>query len=250
MSVLKKIKTPIANKKTVKVKEVSLPTSEELADELEKAIDKCLESKIEGRFKKAKGFSPSNTNECPRFLVYTFRGVYVPATHDARVQRMFDNGHAVHDRIYSYLDKMGILLDKEVKIETPDHLPVPIYGFADGIIEWNGRAVIEVKSIGEAGYAYRKIYKKPKDEHYRQIQLYLAALKIDRGFVIYENRNNQALLVIEVAKDDAFLSKLFKKYDKIYQNYLANILPDRPYKKNSTHCNYCDLKDLCWAENE
>ena len=52
---------------------------------------------------------------------------------------------------------------------------------------------------------------KPKDEHYRQAQIYMECLNLDSGFVIYENKNNQQILPIFIERDQPFIDKLFKK---------------------------------------
>jgi hypothetical protein len=172
----------------------------------------------------------------------------VTPDHDARVQRIFDNGNATHERLSGYFKKMGILLDEEFKVSHDDP---PITGIADGLIEWNGPQVVEYKSINEAGFIYRRLYHKPKDDHYKQIQLYMHCLNLDSGFVIYENKNDQQILPLYVERNLVYIEKLFKKYRKSYGAFLEGKLPVRPYKAiTSKQCSWCDIKDFCWADPE
>jgi len=196
-------------------------------------------------FKKVKGFHPSYTNQCSRYWYYMFEGVSITPDFKAQTLRIFDNGHAVHDRLYGYFKEMGVLVAEEIPVS---YSSPPIEGTADGIINWHGEKLIELKSISSEGFHYRKLYNKPKDEHYRQAQIYMECLNLDSGFVIYECKNNQEILPIYIEKDQPFIDKLFKKYREIYGNYINGSIPDRPYKRTSKHCSDCNLSALCWGE--
>ena len=224
-----------------------IKTTEEQAIELVNSIDDLLAKRNKPEMKKVGGFHPSYTNQCARYWFYLFNGVEVESSFRPQTYRIFDNGHAVHDRLYGYLREMGILVGEEIPV-TYDN--PPIEGTADGIIDWYGHKLIELKSISSEGFHYRQLYNKPKDEHYRQAQIYMRCLDLEGGYVIYENKNNQEILPIYIERDDEFIDKLFKKYSKIYKNFIDNKIPDRPYKKSSANCSDCNLFKLCWSENE
>jgi len=237
----------LAPVKTAKAIAVAEPS--QMEEDLVAAIDAAITEKyIVERTRKINGFHPSTTNECGRYAVYLFRGVTYQPKYDARTQRIFDNGHATHDRIYKYLDDMGILLECEIPLSYSEP---PIEGTADGIIEWNGRKLIELKSISDQGFMIRKAHHKPKDDHYRQAQIYMRCLDLDGGFVIYENKNNQEILPLYLERNDEFIDKLFKKYGKIYNMYTEGSLPKRPYKQiTSATCRMCDISSMCWADKD
>lgn len=238
MKSLKKLR----EKKEDFVKDVQV----EIRKTLVEGVDEHLQKRNSPTFKQVSGFHPSYTNQCSRYWYYLFNGVEVTQSFSPQTYRIFDNGHAVHNRLYNYFRDMGILVEEEipVKYDSP-----PIEGTADGIIDWYGRKLIELKSISSEGFHYRKLYNKPKDEHYRQAQIYMRCLDLDSGYVIYENKNNQELLPIYIEKDDKFIDKLFKKYTEYYNNYLNKEIPQRPYKRTSANCSSCDLAALCWSEN-
>jgi hypothetical protein len=139
---------------------------------------------------------------------------------------------------------MGILVAEEIPVtyDSP-----PITGTADGIIDFGGHKLIELKSISNEGFEYRRIYNKPKDDHYRQAQIYMRCLGLDQAFVIYENKNNQQILPILIDVDDDFIDKLFTKYKKFYKNFVEGNIPDQPYKMTSKNCSGCDLFSHCWS---
>ena len=238
MKSLKKLR----EKKEDIVKDVQV----EIRKTLTEGVDEHLQKRNAPAFKQVSGFHPSYTNQCSRYWYYLFNGVEMTQSFSPQTYRIFDNGHAVHNRLYSYFRDMGILVEEEIPVKNDSP---PIEGTADGIIEWYGRKLIELKSISSEGFHYRKLYNKPKDEHYRQAQIYMRCLNLDSGYVIYENKNNQELLPIYIEKDDKFIDKLFKKYTEYYNNYLNKEIPQRPYKRTSANCSSCDLAALCWSEN-
>jgi CRISPR/Cas system-associated exonuclease Cas4 (RecB family) len=214
---------------------------------LNDAIDDHLALRNKPEFKKVGGFHPSYTNQCARYWHYLFEGQEVTPSFRSQTYRIFDNGHAVHERLYSYLREMGILVAEEIPVK---HTDPPIEGTADGIIDWYGHKLIELKSISAEGFQYRQFHNKPKDDHYRQAQIYMRCLDLPSGYVIYENKNNQEILPIFIERDDVFIDKLFTKYNKIYTNFLEGELPKQPYKRSSAKCAQCDLAAMCWGEGE
>ena len=226
-----------------------IPEKKAEEEELVELIDAHLKSKSAPYFKTRKGFAPSDTNDCARRFVYLYRGVEFTPNVDGRTQRIFDNGHGVHSRLGSYFEEMGIVISQEEQISYAEP-PIP-KAFIDLIIDWYGPTILEIKSIGEDGFAYRKQFNKPKDEHVQQVRIYGRIKNIDRMFVVYENKNTQELLVFKVEQDDAELNKLFKKWMKIWAMRDDEKLPKRPVKsKESKKCTYCEVKDLCWNDPE
>lgn len=219
-------------------------TGDELEVDLVKSIDDFLAKRNEPTVKQVGGFHPSYTNQCARYWYYLFEGTEFQTSFGSQTYRIFDNGHAVHERLYSYLRAMGILVAEEIPVtyDSP-----PIEGTADGIIDFDGHKLIELKSISNEGFHYRKLYKKPKDEHTRQAQIYMRCLDLPSGFVIYENKNNQEILPVYIERDDAFIDKLFKKYTGIYEAFQKREIPVQPYKRSSANCSNCDLAAKCWS---
>jgi len=219
------------------------PKHPELHESLALGIDHIISKDINPRYKKWGGFHASNTNECVRYVNYMFTGIEVPPDHTPRVQRIFDTGHDMHARFGEYFKRMGIVISQELPITYDDP---PIESTLDLIIDWGGPKVVELKSINEAGFTYRRLYGKPKDDHYRQIQIYMKVTGIHEGYVIYENKNNSEILILPVSLDEDFIEKLFKKYRKFYKVYTDGIKPARPYKRSGEKCQRCALRVHCW----
>lgn len=242
MRSLKALKTP--KEENTPKEEVLKKTNSQLENELIQKIDLSFVGRNTKQLKKVGGFHPSYTNQCSRYWYYLFQGIEVETSFSPQTHRIFDNGHAVHERIYGYFRNMGILVAEEIPVTYTDP---PIEGTADGIIDFYGKKLIELKSISNEGFEYRRIYNKPKDDHFRQAQIYMRCLDLDQAFVIYENKNNQQILPILIDKDDDFIDKLFNKYRKFYKNFVEGTIPDHPYKISSKNCGGCDLYSHCWS---
>jgi hypothetical protein len=249
-NLVSKLKVQQPEKKPV-AKKVEAPTPVDVLD-LEKSLVTAIDSKLEasnGSFwKQSESFAPSNTNPCARFAVYRMRGYQQEITILGQTRRIFDLGNRVEDAVGDMLRDIGVLLDSQIPLEITD--PVPIKGYIDFLIDWDGPKVVECKSINEAGFAFRSAYHKPKDEHFRQLQFYMYGMDHESGFLLYYSKNNCALLPLLVKRDDEFIQTTFAKYKRIHDVFKAGDLPQRPYKQTSQNCSRCDAFSHCWADKE
>lgn len=227
-------------------------TKESFASRLQEKLDEHL-CNYTPYYKKRNGFAPSDTIMCGRRDVYLMRGVEFHPDISGRLKRIFDNGNSFHERITKYFDDMDILIGAELELssETP---PIPKC-FLDALIFWEGELVIlEFKSVGEEGFAWRKDLNKPKDDHVRQLRIYMRLMgmyNIRKSIIIYENKNTQELLFFSVEQDDAELDKVFSKWNKTWKIFQDGNLPKRPMKsKDSKKCQWCEVRDMCWDDPE
>lgn len=218
---------------------------EAAADSLTTELDRMLAKDGQKNWKQITGFHPSSiTNNCRRFWYILFEGGEEQKDISPRLQRIFDNGHDVHSRYRGYFDAMGILIDDEVEVRVTD--PVPIKGYADGILDWGGRKLYELKSISPTRFEYRKFYRKPDEKTLRQTQLYLWALNIDEALVVYECKGTQNVLIFHVPADEAAIEKELRRLKSIYKIAQSGERPARPYKRDSQQCGECRVRDWCW----
>ena len=133
-------------------------------------------------------FHPSSLHKAAKELYHHYLHGDSSGEFESRVLRIFDNGHAVHERLQGYLKESGTLKQVETPIENIEY---EIQGHADGIIEVGGKeGVLEIKSINSNQfYALHE----PKPEHLIQLNVYMFALDIPRGCLLYECKDNQEL---------------------------------------------------------
>ena len=225
--------------------ETSPEEMEENAAEFIAAVEKMLEDQSQPYFRKAKGFSPSSTNDCARLAVYLLEGVELTPSIGARLRRIFDNGHSLEDRINKYIEPYIVEREKRIISE-----PVPISGFIDFIVEYEGQKyILEIKSINDRGYEARKQMRRPKDEHLRQIQLYMHVTGIHQGIVWYENKNDQEWLPLYVTYDAEYVNGIMERYGRIYDIHLKGEIPKRPHRQTTKVCQGCDARERCWSDD-
>ena len=162
---------------------------------------KTLDKYLEGEFSpmEAGKFYPSALgNTCDRYLYLAYNGFIKERPLDAKLQRIFDNGSYLENRMADYFTKLGILITREevVKLAHP-----VISGRVDFVLghEVYERIALELKSINSRGFNALK--QAPKAEHEVQLQIYLNLLPLDHGVILYENKNDQQLKAFEMERD-------------------------------------------------
>ena len=155
------------------------------------------------------GFYPSMLGSyCMRLLYLAYNGLLPEQVIDDNLQRIFDNGNFLEQRMESYFEKMGILLDREVEAKSDSP---PISGRADFLLKHQDydKIGLELKSINDKGFEALKT--RPKREHTVQLQIYLHVLELPYGVVLYENKNNQKLKAFGMLPDQDIWAQIKKK---------------------------------------
>jgi hypothetical protein len=178
--------------KPIKIQENVSPKDAWLSD----IIDEHLEGTM---FAPRSGvFHPSViSNPCDRYVWLCYHGKMVDQPLPANLQRIFQNGGFLEDRVGQWLTDLNILIDREVSVKQ--EIP-PISGRIDFLINHYkyGTHPIELKSINTAGFTKLK---KPKPEHEIQLQMYLNMGGYDQGTVLYENKNDQKIKTFLLERD-------------------------------------------------
>ncbi|CAB4146031.1 cas4, CRISPR-associated protein Cas4 [uncultured Caudovirales phage] len=210
-------------------------------------------SKKKAVFTQKKTFSPSTIGyghgNCPRYWFIAFTGADFEEQFDSMARANMDNGSGAHDRIQKAMDKTGMVIqtEREIKSDSP-----PIRGFADVIIEWEGKEVVgEIKTAKDESYSLRRAEMKPSPNHLLQILTYMKINKSEQGFMFYENKNTQEFLIIPInmnEKNEKIINNTFDWLNKVYNSYQESLLPNRVFLKTSYACTNCPVKKTCWKE--
>lgn len=206
------------------------------------------------------GFHPSvlgiKQANCMRRAVYLLRGAEKVPGFEARTLRIFDTGHAAHDRLqrsFEEIERNGDISDfvaeEAIKVEVDG---VPISGHADGVFVYEGKKILlEIKTCSETVFENRLRYKKPKDEHFAQANVYAHILGCDQIWILYENKNNQEIAIFPRTPDEKKYKDTIKKWKKAYEEfYKEDKLPAIAYSEGSEICEKCDLKHFCLTDTE
>lgn len=201
-----------------------------------------------------KSFAPGTLaygyGECPRYWYLAFEGGVFESDVDAYAVANMGSGTDAHARIQAAMAQSGILVDTERKVINDDP---PIFGYCDANIivddpENNNEIPVEIKTMREESFAYRKQHGKPPTYHVIQLLIYMKILKKSRGIFLYENKNSHELLVIplEITPEyKGWMDRTFNWMRKVRKTWEDKTLPEKNYRSNSKICKGCPLKLVC-----
>ncbi len=214
--------------------------------------DGYLLQKREDKLTTKKTFSPSSIGyghgTCPRYWALAFNGVVFKDNTDPLGFATMASGTAAHTRLEKLLEAQGCLIASEIEITVDDP---PIRGFLDAKIEVNGETLIgEFKTTRQESFAFKQTTKKPSPNHLLQLLIYLHATEVQRGFLLYENRNVPEIVVIMVEMNDknkAILEECFDWLRTVRKAWEDKLLPIAPFQQRNKICQACPVYDACWS---
>ena len=253
--------------KQVMVKAEPKPKKKESDFKLDGLVEKInlgYTIKNEPKHQTKKTFAPStlayNHGECPRYWYLAFSGVTFEDNSNAFGVANRTNGTYGHKRIQDALINSGIAKifqeeDKDTgKLKDTTELKIsnenpPIFGYGDGILNWNDEEVIlEIKTVPNEGFEYRKNTGKAKKDHIFQTLIYMKILGYKRGIILYENKNNHELLPILIEVNDYYrdyINNAFEWMKTVRASWMKNELPIKNYRSNSKICKGCPIQKAC-----
>lgn len=135
-----------------------------------------------------------------------------------------ENGECIRDE-----NGHRIVIDEKVLYEGPD----------------NDVMIVELKSISDSGFKW--ISKRgPKENHKKQLQLYMYLTGIKEGMLLYENKNTQELKEFFISYDEKLVKEVVNQIVYVNEHVNKKTLPPKEYEENSFECRYCPFRDICW----
>lgn len=200
-------------------------------------------------FKTKKTFSPSTlvygNGACPRYWFLAFSGTDFQDDVDAYSAANMRSGIDAHERIQTAIENAGIMVEKEKRVVAQDP---PIFGFADAVIQWGEeQPVLEIKTMREESFAYRK-HAKPPNYHLMQLIIYMKVLGRKMGILLYENKNSHELHAITVEPKEeykAWADYAFDWMKKVRAQWESGEISKKTYRSNSKVCKGCPVRDAC-----
>lgn len=235
-------------------------TSLSEAKKIEKIItDGYLEGARKTGFVQKKTFAPSKLGygegKCPSYWYVAFNGAeFLEESDPTGIARMA-YGTDAHSRLQGMFMASEFNVSEEMKIISEDP---PIFGYIDltidlGEDEIDRQIPIEIKTARFESFVHRKLKMKGMDYQVLQLLIYMKILKKTRGFLVYENKNDQDYVVIPVTITDenkAYMDYLWNWLREVYKAYTEDTFPARPYKQDSKVCTGCPVRETCWQPRE
>lgn len=160
--------------------------------------------------KEKTAFYITDNSKCNRQIWYELKNTPCSNYDNYEALRRFDAGNKIEDGLVEMWKDMGILVDRQIRVDVPLNEFHDIHGYADALIEIaNYRHVVEVKSF--YGYWQSKEMREngPKDSYVKQLGLYIYFLKdvvkdlSNVGYLYVEDRADATTyeFVIEVKEN-------------------------------------------------
>lgn len=142
-----------------------------------------------------------------------------------RIKRILENGEYMHQRYTKMFAEMGMLVAAEIFAVENDL----IHGRCDCILtDRKENYVIEMKSMSQ--WIFNKLTK-PKPDHKLQLMVYMYYLNIYKGFLLYENKDNQTIKCFLVELDKPYIEEYMEKLRILKEDILNGVVQqDEPVK--------------------
>jgi len=195
---------------------------------------------------------------------------------DPDLMRIFDMGHAIHDRyqnnilgpagvLYGFWDRWNNETEKWEqtrgfrpkgrgwRYSEPRVRSKGITGHCDGIVKIdNVWLALEIKSSNDQAFTFRK---KVKREHVRQAQIYanmgfvdFPEVEVDGIVFLYVNKNTSKEREWIVPKSSEAIQDIIDGLKKLAEHDKQQSLPNRQcVRKASKRANRCPVKETCFS---
>jgi len=187
-------------------------------------------------------YSPTDSAKCARELFYEWRG-FPKKPYTNRELTIFAIGTITHEYLQSIVKNQ---IAAEYRIDTSWH-GLPFAGYVDSLIfdEKNNRViVVDYKTISDRGMSY--VSKKPKDDHLKQVNTYLALLGLKYGGLLYWNKLDGSMTEHNFERDDKIVEEVKNLFLGVQKCLDEDTLPDCKYDpSNSWRCKYCKFTKFC-----
>lgn len=207
-----------------------------------KLIDKYLER--EYKPKSIGRYYPSEIGGCIRKTWFSYKK---PKQTDVKLTRIFQAGNMLHEFITEVIKSEK---NKEVELIRSE-MPIEIKGkdfIVSGRIDNlvlvkidNKMTLVEVKSTKFLPKEYNK-------EHEVQLQLYMMALGVHEGIILYIQKDNLETKAFNIKYDKKISEKIMEKFEKLHKALIENEIPEAEAKKEKDKkwmCDYCSWKGEC-----
>lgn len=221
------------------------------------ALKKLNDYKFKQRNPIKERYSPSDLGmNCKRFLFFGFVNAPFDDNFTDDTNRTLEIGNRIHSMFQEIMKKW----DGKTHIKSEHYFQVPLTkddpniifsGSIDDIHMYPnvGMVIVEYKSIN--GFAIKYLNGKPKPEHIAQIQMYMHYTGIQKGVVVYINKNTSEIEEYRLKYDKEEAMKWIEFIKDTQYNYVDKLeLPPIPddgcHNKSSFPCSYCKYKKICY----
>jgi len=215
-------------------------------------FDKLIDSHLyrEIRPKQVGRYYPSEIGNCLRKVWFTYRK---PKEMDREKLKVFQVGLMLHDFISDVLRSEKTPGVRLIQSEVPFRLNFPefsVSGRVDDVMiveRENKKILVEVKST-----KLLSMVKEPSLPHVMQIQLYMHALKIPDGMILYVEKPSLKTIQYEIKYDPEQAKKILERFSELHRSLKGGKIPGpeaKQRKEMGWMCRYCEYSEECERAN-
>ncbi len=210
-----------------------------------KLIDSFLFRKF--RPKEIGRYYPSDAGKCLRKIWYSYK---YPKEIDADVLKIFEMGNILHDFVVEVLQSEKTPSVELLKSEIPFKMKLDdflISGRVDNLIliRADGKTyLVEVKST-------KFLFDKPQKHNIMQLQLYMHALGVHNGILLYVEKNALKTVIFDIPFDQKIVDNVLERFRRLHKDLNENVLPIAEAKIDDDikwMCKYCEYSERCLEE--
>jgi hypothetical protein len=191
-------------------------------------------------------YYPSEIGSCLRKVWYSYAE---PKPTHMDLIKVFEVGNILHHFIAQVMSSEKNPHIQLVSSELPFKLQVrdfTVSGRIDDLllIKDSGKTfLVEVKSTASLDYTTE-----PSSQHMMQLQLYMHALKMFDGFVLYVEKNTLKCKAFDVKYDERTAAEALNRFSKLHNHLLSKEIPvpeARLKHEMSWMCRRCEWREEC-----
>ena len=214
-------------------------------------FDKLISNHIRREFREKKigRYFPSEAGSCLRKSWYSYK---IPRDVDDDKKKIFYAGELIHHFISEVIKS-----EKNPEVElTAYELPFiikesdfAVSGRIDDILKLNINQksfLVEVKSTKTLDYT-----NEPNKAHVMQLQLYMHALNMQDGVILYVDKTTLKTKAFEVKYDKKIFDIVLNRIKILHETLMKNKVPDpeaRIIKEMHYMCQNCEYKEECYKD--
>lgn len=189
-------------------------------------LDKAKAKRIDRGVTPIDTFYPSSAGQCIRKRWNEWK---VPKDFPAKTYKLFVVGDLVHEWLQS---KIFPDAKSEVPVQWSDG-EIKFRGRLDGLTADN--VILEFKSIAKIDY----VKDKPKPEHVAQLNMYLHAMGLPYGIIIYVSKNEMEVVEHEIQYSNNLYIETIEDFRKEYKYRVEDKEPKPSKCISPWSCEYC-----------
>lgn len=213
---------------------------------IQEMVNKAIANENSKRVKKEQtSWHPSGLGGCLT-SVYLERLGFAPIEQlDERTLRVFSVGNQMESWLTGLLKQEYPDIEQQVRIEIPEY---NVTGYADLVVNFPDKTkrLYEIKTQHSKSFHWMNKRGDANQHHREQVWLYLKALNLEYGTIIYLSKDDLCIQEYGVRLDDEMLrDSVLQQLEILNKSWRDKVPPPCITNKDDWRYKYCRLHSIC-----